>query len=59
MQQCPAGRQDHHAWTGRKERTPEGDKLVSGDHKMANGLRFEDYDALRRQIANALLELAK
>ncbi len=46
-------------WTGRTELAPEGDKIVSGDHKMANGLRFEDYDALRRQIADAIVELEK
>jgi hypothetical protein len=44
-------------WTGRKDLSPEGDKLVSGDHKMANGLRFEDYDTLRHRIADALVEL--
>jgi len=44
-------------WTGRKDRSPDADKLVSGDHKMANGLRFEDYGALRRKIADALVEL--
>ncbi|NLS95679.1 MAG: hypothetical protein GXX96_26390 [Planctomycetaceae bacterium] len=44
-------------WTGRKEVVPEGGKVVSGDHKMANGLRFDDYDGLRRQIADAIVEL--
>lgn len=44
-------------WTGRKEISPDGGKVVSGDHKMANGLRFEDYDLLRRQIADAIIEL--
>ncbi len=44
-------------WTGRKELSPEGDKIVSGDHKMANGLRFGGYDTLRRKIADAILEL--
>ena len=44
-------------WTGRKDLSPEGDKIVSGDHKMANGLSFGDYDALRRKIADAIVEL--
>jgi glycosyl hydrolase family 123 len=44
-------------WTGRKELSPEGDKLVSGDHKMANGLQFSDYNKLRRKIADAIIEL--
>ena len=46
-------------WTGRRELSPEGDKVVSGDHKMANGLRFADYDLLRRKIADAIVELSK
>ena len=46
-------------WTGRKEIAPEGGKVVSGDHKMANGLRFDDYNALRRQIAEAIVELTR
>lgn len=44
-------------WTGRKELSPEGDKVVSGDHKMANGFRFSDYNELRRKIADAIIEL--
>lgn len=44
-------------WTGRKELSPEGDKIVSGDHKMANGLQFRDYRRLRRKIADAIIEL--
>jgi len=44
-------------WTGRKELSPEGDKIVSGDHKMANGLQFNDYTRLRRKIADAIIEL--
>ena len=44
-------------WTGRKELSPEGDKIVSGDHKMANGFTFSDYDVLRRKIADAIIEL--
>ncbi|MHB8897425.1 MAG: hypothetical protein ACYC6Y_01620 [Thermoguttaceae bacterium] len=46
-------------WTGRKEIAPDGGKIVSGDHKMANGLSFDDYDRLRRQIADAVVELQK
>ena len=46
-------------WTGRKEIAPEGGKVVTGDHKMANGLRFDDYNALRRQIAEAIVELTR
>ena len=44
-------------WTGRKELSPEGDKIVSGDHKMANGFRFSDFNELRRMIADAIIEL--
>ena len=44
-------------WTGRKELSPEGDKIVSGDHKMANGMEFSDYSRLRRKIADAIVEL--
>ncbi len=44
-------------WTGRKELSPEGDKTVSGDHKMANGFHFSDYSELRRKIADAIIEL--
>ena len=44
-------------WTGRKELSPEGDKIVSGDHKMANGFSFTEYNFLRRKIADAILEL--
>lgn len=44
-------------WTGRKEVTPEGDKVVSGEYKMRNGFTFADYDLLRRRIADALTAL--
>lgn len=44
-------------WTGRKELAPDGDKTVSGDHKMANGFQFSDYNELRRKIADAIMEL--
>ena len=44
-------------WTGRKDLSPEGAKIVSGDHKMANGLQFSDYSELRRKIASAIVEL--
>jgi hypothetical protein len=44
-------------WTGRKEMGPNGEKVVSGDYKMANGWSFEDYDATRRAIAEWILRL--
>lgn len=37
-------------WTGRKEFAATGEKVVSGSYKMANGWRFEDYDAARATI---------
>ncbi len=45
-------------WTGRKELGAEGGKIVSGDHKMANGFQFRDYNGLRRKIADAIMELS-
>jgi len=46
-------------WTGPCELAPNGDTVVSGDHKMQNGWTFDDYDALRTQIAQAIIALTK
>lgn len=45
-------------WTGKCEIAPDGDKLVRGEHKLANGWEFEDYDKLRQQIADAIIALS-
>ncbi|MEW6354796.1 MAG: glycoside hydrolase domain-containing protein [Planctomycetota bacterium] len=45
------------AWTGEKGRLPTGEKFVSGDYKMANGLDFSDYNATRRAIADWIIRL--
>ncbi|MCL5269396.1 MAG: hypothetical protein M1457_02315 [bacterium] len=44
-------------WTGPCEVLPDGRRIVRGDHKVPNGWRFEDYDALRGQIAAAIGQL--
>jgi hypothetical protein len=46
-------------WTGEKHIAPDGRRLVSGDHKIANGWSFEDYDALRKHIAEGIIALEK
>lgn len=46
-------------WTGKKEFAPDGNRIVSGDHKIANGWTFEDYDALRQRIAEGIVWLKR
>jgi len=51
------GRAAQGDWTGLKTWSDEGVQLVSGDWKMANGLSFEDYDRLRRRVADWIQEV--
>lgn len=44
-------------WTGKCEILPNGNRVVRGDHKIANRWQFGDYDALRRQIAAGIVRL--
>lgn len=46
-------------WTGDKDIAPDGRRLVSGDHKIANGWSFDDYDALRKHIADGIVTLER
>lgn len=45
------------AWSGEQGILPSGEKFVSGDYKMSNGLRFEDYDGIRRAVADWIIRL--
>lgn len=44
-------------WSGQKGILPTGEKFVSGEYKMANGLAFAEYDAIRRAAANWIVRL--
>lgn len=44
-------------WTGRCEYLPDGNRGVRGDHKIANRWELADYDALRRCLAQAIVQL--
>lgn len=44
-------------WTGKCEMLPNGDRVVGGDHKIANNWQFDDYDALQARIADGIVRL--
>ena len=44
-------------WTGPCEVLPDGRRVVRGDHKVANGWAFDDYDRLRARIASYVVQL--
>ena len=46
-------------WTGATGILPTGEKYVSGDYKMANGLAFGDYRKFRRCLADWIVKLEK
>lgn len=50
----------NHAAQGKWERRSsldDGSIIVSGDLKLENGLEFEDYDRIRRKIAEGIMQL--
>jgi len=51
------GRAAQGRWTGPLSVRPDGTRLVSGDHKLRNGLEFSDYSALRETIAQGIVRL--
>jgi len=53
------GRAGQGNWTGKCEVLPDGDRAVRGDHKIDNHWEFDDYDALRRRIAEGILRLTE
>ena len=46
-------------WTGRKWISDDGEKLVSGSYKMANGWTFDDFGAARARIANLIVQIQR
>jgi len=44
-------------WTGKCEISPDGHRFVRGDHKIDNNWQFDDYDTLRQQIADGIIQL--
>jgi hypothetical protein len=53
------GRAGQGNWTGECEILPDGNRAVRGDHKIDNGWQFDDYDELRRRIAQGIIRLGK
>lgn len=45
------------ARSGEKGVLPSGEKSVSGDYAMANGLAFSDYDSIRKAAADWIIRL--
>ncbi len=45
-------------WTGRFARLDDGTLTISGSYKMPNAWTFEDYDSVRRRMADAIVEIA-
>ena len=46
-------------WTGKCEILPDGRRFIRGDHKTDNNWRFDDYDTLRHQIADGIVQLQR
>jgi hypothetical protein len=53
------GRAAQGDWTGRCEILPDGERVVRGDHRIANDWEFGDYDGLRERIAGAIVRLRR
>ncbi len=51
------GRACQGEWTGEKGVLDNGTKFVSGTYEMKNGLTFEDYDRIRRILAEWIVRL--
>ncbi len=53
------GRAAQGNWTGHCEIRPDGNRVVRGDFKIANGWQFGDADHLRRRIATGIVRLRR
>ena len=57
--ECCKGSAAQGDWTGPCDVLPDSGRSVSGDHKIENNWQFEDYDALRRQVAQGVVRLSQ